>query len=377
MPVIRSTHSRRLIDVIGEDHFDNQVERGSDADIKEYRIPIHNRYPQWSSNKSEILVDSIMSNYPIHAFITSEHYDIMNSTNYKHIEDGQTRLSVLQDYIKDKYTWQGQKYSELSPDQRSFFDYYEIRVENVSKPPKMSTDDFNRELHEIFARLNSGKPLTNNDKYHLNRPYAPTLQLLDEVLNDPRYRDNFTRFIGPVGQGKGRRLLSEMVGMILPLTRRDESRTECINTSYERNSRFIYETIDEEGRQNLFAFLDFYFNILTDALASVSRVKKTYGKLTGVLGLLVYSWIVDRENTSIMHYDTWRSFIVSSLQKTFIDQIYANLRQGERRNLTGDSIAIRRNTVLEYYQQPIIQIIPVNTILNISPDHSESESDDE
>jgi hypothetical protein len=241
----------------------------------------------------------------------------------------------------------------------------------------MSTDDFNRELHEIFARLNSGKPLTNNDKYHLNRPYAPTLQLLDEVLNDPRYRDNFTRFIGPVGQGKGRRLLSEMVGMILPLTRRDESRTECINTSYERNSRFIYETIDEEGRQNLFAFLDFYFNILTDALASVSRVKKTYGKLTGVLGLLVYSWIVDRDNTSIMHYDTWRSFIVSSLQKTFIDQIYSNLRQGERRNLTGDSIAIRRNTVLEYYQQPIIQIIPVNTILNISPDHSESESDDE
>ena len=147
MPVIRSSHTRRLIDVIGLDQFDNQVERGSEEDNKEYRVPIHNRYPQWSSNKSELLIDSIMSNYPIHAFITSEHYDLMNQSNYKHIEDGQTRLSVLQNYIKDNFTWEGHKYSELTPDQKSFFNFYEIRVENISKPPRMCADDFNRELH--------------------------------------------------------------------------------------------------------------------------------------------------------------------------------------------------------------------------------------
>lgn len=38
----------------------------------------YNRYPQWPHHKCENLVDSVMKNYPIHTFITSEHKKQIN-----------------------------------------------------------------------------------------------------------------------------------------------------------------------------------------------------------------------------------------------------------------------------------------------------------
>lgn len=340
----RSCHTKRLIDVIGLESFDNMVERGSEEDNKEYRIPIYNRYPQWPHHKCENLVDSVMKNYPIHTFITSEHIDSNNNSLYKHIEDGQTRLSVLQNYIKDKFTWNDKKYSELTPNEKATFNFYEIRIENLSKSSNMSSSEFIRELHIVFDRLNSGKPLTNNDKYHLNRQYAPCLLLIDEVKES--YREHFKKYIGDVGEGKARTLLSEMVGMVLPLILNDGSSTECINTSYERNNSFIYKEIDESGRENVIEFLNFYFKLLDDSLSSVGRVKKVYGKLSGVFGLLIYSWVVDKEKTQREHYTIWKEFIINNLKKDYVDKLFSELRQGDRRNLSSSSLSIRRNIVL-------------------------------
>ena len=164
MSITRSSTTMKLWDIINPDDFNSTVERGSVDDNCYYRIPMHNRFPQWKPSKSEELVDSIMKNYPIHSIMTSRH--VRNNNIYEDIEDGQTRLSVLQNYVRGNYTWNGQTYAELSEANRNKFNSYEVRVEIIKKPPRgMSEKTFNAEIHNIFERLNSGKPLSGNDKY--------------------------------------------------------------------------------------------------------------------------------------------------------------------------------------------------------------------
>jgi len=335
----------KLWDIINPDDFNSTVERGSVDDICYYRIPMHNRFPQWKPSKSEELVDSIMKNYPIHSIMTSRH--VRNNNIYEDIEDGQTRLSVLQNYVRGNYTWNGQTYAELSETNRNKFNSYEVRVEIIKKPPRgMSEKTFNAEIHNIFERLNSGKPLSGNDKYHLHRSSSPVIILVLELKDAPEFRDNIKKYIGKIGEGKTRVLLSDMVGCVLPLTRIDTSRTDCINTSYERNSSYIRDIISEESKQNVLNFFRFYFALLDDALTSVTTPRKCYGKLSGVLGLLVYAWIQNAEHVQNRDYNIWKNFITCGLTRGYQDALFNNLRPGDRRNLTSSSLNIRWLCVL-------------------------------
>jgi hypothetical protein len=346
MSVTRVSTTMKLWDIIDPDIFDNTAVRGSVEDNKEFRIPIHNRFPQWKSSKSEDLVDSIMKNYPIHSIMTSQH--VSEGIVYKDIEDGQTRLSVLQNYTRGDYTWNGLKYAELTETERNRFNCYEVRVEIIVKPRGMSEETFNTEIHRIFERLNSGRPLSGNDKYHLYRSSSPVIMFALELKDSIEFRDYFKKYIGKIGEGKSRSLLSDTVGCVLALTRTDTSRADCINTSYERNCRYIHNDISEESRKNAIKFFRFYFALLDDALTSVTTPKKCYGKLSGVLGLLLYSWIQDKEHSED-EYDTWKSFITLSLARGYSDTLFSTLRPGDRRNLTPSSLKIRWELVLKSY----------------------------
>jgi len=344
MSIKRESTTKKLWDIINPDTFDSTVERGSVEDDKEFRIPIHNRFPQWKTSKSEDLVDSIMKNYPIHSIMTSQH--VRNGFVCKDIEDGQTRLSVLQNYTQDKYTWNGLKYSELTEEARSKFNCYEVRVEVIGKTRNMSEETFNTEIHRIFERLNSGRPLSGNDKYHLYRSSSPVIMFALELKDSIEFRDYFKKYIGKIGEGKSRSLLSDTVGCVLALTRTDTSRADCINTSYERNCRYIHDDISETSRQNAIEFFRFYFRLLDDALTSVASPKKCYGKLSGVLGLLLYGWIQDKEQVQHRDRDIWKSYITLGLARGYHDTLFSTLRPGDRRNLTSSSLKIRWELVL-------------------------------
>jgi hypothetical protein len=312
--------------------------------------------------------------------MTSEHVrnDVRNGVQVcKDIEDGQTRLSVLQNYTRDKYTWEGRKYSELTEEERNTFNCYEVRVEVIKKTRQMSEETFNSEIHKIFERLNSGRPLSGNDKYHLYRSSSPVIMFALELKDSPEFRDYFKKYIGKIGEGKSRSLLSDTVGCVLALTRTDTSRADCINTSYERNCRYIHNDISEESRKNAIGFFRFYFALLDDALTSVTTPKKCYGKLSGVLGLLVYGWIQDMEHGED-EYDTWKSFITSSLVRGYSDTLFNTLRPGDRRNLTPSSLKIRWELVLESYvqYQGPREVQPRRIILEFDDSDDSDDSDD-
>lgn len=342
MPIERTSTTKKLIDLIGLDRFDNRVERGSVADVKIYRIPEHNRFPQWNPEKRANLVDSVMYNYPIHTIMLSRH----GNTHFN-IEDGQTRMSILQDYLKNDFTWNELRFNELTQEQQTIFKTYETRVEILEKRNDTDDDDeFNRQIREIFARLNSGKPLTGNDKYHLYVKSSPVLRLIIEITEDAEFQPNFRKYIGGVGTGKTRRLLSDMMGAVLPLILTDEIQTDCINTSYERNHCYLSTEVTDHGFANVKEFFRFYFTLLNDGLPVGARIPKKFGKLSGILGLLVYSWVTDRENTISIHRAKWVRYVSEGLNKDYNRMVFHALNAGDARNLVASSIRKRVDCIL-------------------------------
>ena len=106
----RSTQQKKLgwiFEKSEDDSFKrfNYMERVSDR-FKYFRIPEHQRFPNWNKNKKKCLIDSVLRNYPIHSIICSKHHEVIDNRvkEYLDIEDGQTRLSILQEYYNGGYT---------------------------------------------------------------------------------------------------------------------------------------------------------------------------------------------------------------------------------------------------------------------------------
>jgi hypothetical protein len=371
MPIERTSTTKRLIDLIGLDRFDNSVERGSVADVKMYRIPEHNRFPQWNQEKGANLVDSIMHNYPIHTIMLSRH----GNTHFN-IEDGQTRMSVLQNYLKGAFTWNELHYNELSQEQQTNFNTYETRIEILEKRAETDDDaEFNRQIREIFARLNSGKPLTGNDKYHLYVKTSPVLRLIMDMKEDDEFQHSFRKYIGGVGTGKTRRLLSDMMGAVLPLILTGEIQTDCINTSYERNHCYLSEDVTDHGIANVKEFFRFYFTLLNDGLPVGALMLKKFGKLSGILGLLVYSWVTNRENTIGIHRAKWVRYVSEGLNKDYNRIVFHALNAGDARNLVASSIRKRVDCILA---ERLVELNIIPQQLNAAnEDLSDTEEDDD
>ena len=96
-----------------------------------FRIPEHQRFPCWNKDKKQKLVDSVLNNYPIHSIICSKHYDICDTKvkEYYDIEDGQTRLSILQSYFNGDFTNEhGYYFGDLSRSSQRILENYEVSI---------------------------------------------------------------------------------------------------------------------------------------------------------------------------------------------------------------------------------------------------------
>ena len=157
--VIREHTSRSLISLISPDQFDPNDRVGSQ---KTYRVPEHQRYPSWSQANKERLVDSVMADWIIGQITLTKHNE-PSGEEYFNVQDGQTRMGALQEFVMDEFPWNGKLYSEMTAEERARFNNYTVQLDIFKKERNMSQTDFNRVICEIFERLNSGKPLTDND----------------------------------------------------------------------------------------------------------------------------------------------------------------------------------------------------------------------
>ena len=317
-----------------------------------YRIPEHQRFPAWPTTKKQKLVDSIFKNYPIHAFIAIRHLvvDGDDVTEFCNIEDGQTRMTSLQEYMLNGYPSEagdgpndGKLYSELEPAMKERFKNYQVTLEVFSG--RGITNDV---IADIFNRLNSGKPLGDNDKFH-SRMNTPIMDFLNELKGHIDLRDNIEKFIGAIGTGKSRKGLGDIVGAILAVATRheDSGGQACINTSYEQNYKYLKKVLTNPQRNDVIAFFKAYFAMLHRANSSTTaRPKKhLYGKLSGVLGLSVFCWVSDGQIRSEIEW-----YLTKLIQNPkYEPATFRELTKGDIRNCQGASVARRVDKIIMEY----------------------------
>jgi hypothetical protein len=364
----REVYQRTLNDLISEEVF---KPRGTGETPEEstlsYRIPAHQRFPSWSLPKKQRLVESVLKDYPIHAFIM-----IRQNMDYSFVEDGQTRMTSLHEFIMDAFPCEtgtigaGKKFSELPSKMQQAFLNYQVTIESFN-----ATSTSADEMADIFERLNSGKPLSDNDKFHA-RLNTPVLAFALEIKDHPELRVDFTHFIGPIGTGKTRKLLGDIVGTINALS---FDGCACINTSYELNYKYLSNEIDSAQKDNIFQFFKAYFKMLHDSLDTFdAKPKKRFGKLSGPLGLSVCSWVNEQ---AIIACIPWYVVKVSKNSK-YEPKTFKLLSSGDKRNCQGNAIkrrldAINLQLTKEMDEQQEHQ--ELDSIDDISSDEQEEDSD--
>lgn len=345
MPVIREQTASSLIALISPDNFDPTDRVGSQ---KTYRVPEHQRYPSWSQLNKDRLVESVMLNYPIGQITLTKHYQ--DGYEYFNVQDGQTRMGALQEFVIDKFPWDGKLYSELPADDRAKFNNYVVQVDVFKKDRSMSQAEFHGIICEIFERLNSGKPLTDNDKFW-NRKDTPAMQLLHKFKTSSEFGPLIRKYMWPnVGGGKGRGGLNNFIGLILGLI---HERPECISTSFMQNGPILMNTsVDDDGERRVTDFMRWYFGLLHDVFQfSDWSVKRNFGKLSGVCGMIAVDWI----RSSVIargHYYMWKRYIeLQCSRANFERRIFAELPNGLVRNMNEISINARIDAVATVYHR--------------------------
>jgi hypothetical protein len=281
------------------------------------------------------------------------------------IEDGQTRMTTLQEYFLDGFACDsdensvgmGCKFSELPFALQQHFLNYQVTREVFHG--RQATDEH---IAEIFNRLNSGKPLSDNDKFY-SRDKTPIMRAVNGLSARPELREDFNRFIGSVGTKKTRTGLSDMVGAVLALETHikgiKSGGKACITTSYELNHRYLGDELTPAVMQTIVEVFQGYFAMLHRVVDKTAKIRKNYGKLSGILGLYICYLLENHSNLSDIDWDEWTMPAIEwyagrLLQNPkYVPHTFNDLTKGDVRNCQGGSVSRRlQKIILQYNTNP-------------------------
>jgi len=322
----RNTLNNTIAELIGDDtentltffQPDREKNEGTTAKL---RIPDHQRFYVWTASHKEALVDSVMKNCPVPLMVFTQH--VVNGEIAWFIQDGQQRLMTLQKFILGQFTWNNKYFAQLSERERSFFLNFKINYELIYNP----TAD---QVADIFERLNSGKPLTDNDKF-FNRRQSPVIAfILEELIVNPRVSDNFKKLTGLNVSSKTRVQLGDIVGAVVAI---------------------INNSVSEVKKEQVYSAFESYFAMVNQALLNkhIAKPKKVYLKLTGLLGIWLY-WLLHEDNFAAIALDEqalsrandiWIWFAQEIQDSDRKSQIFADLSGGHQRNLDVEALRAR------------------------------------
>ena len=340
----RNTLNNTIAELIGDDAentltFFQPDREKNEGTVAKLRIPEHQRFYVWTASHKEALIDSVMKNCPVPLMVFTQH--VVNGEIVWFIQDGQQRLMTLQKFILGQFTWNNKHFAQLSERERSFFLNFKINYELIYNP----TAD---QVADIFERLNSGKPLTDNDKF-FNRRQSPVIAfILEELIVNPRVSDNFKKLTGLNVSSKTRVQLGDIVGAVVAII---NNSVFCIRTSFDRIGQEIHQEMTEVKKEQVYSAFETYFSLVNQALADkhIAKPKKVYLKLTGMLGIWLY-WLLhedhfvaisDDDEALTRANDIWIWFAQEIQDSDRKSQIFANLSGGHQRNLDVEALRAR------------------------------------
>lgn len=343
------------------------------------QIPEHQRFYVWSESKQVSLIDSIMVDNPVPLMVFTE--EIINGKIITFVQDGQQRLITIQKFMLGEFQWNNKNYENFDEDERYNFLGYKITCEIIKNPTL-------EQISDIFERLNSGKPLTDNDKFWNRRASSLVSFALDELITHSELKIYFKKYVGKVAEGKTRSQLSDIIGAVTSIVKKS---CECIRNSFDRIGVFMCETISEEQKYHTIQIFKEYFELIDVGIVKSgnTKPKKIYLKLTGMLGIYLYwrlnpeyylsqSKSIDVLNKSL---SCWSWFACKIQEKSFKQNYFISLPQGAQRNVDIDALKQRTVFLMDNYSlYAHEENINLHKILiensNIDSDN-DSESDDE
>ena len=258
---------------------------------KKYRIPGHQRYNKWTLEAKENTIDSIWRNYIIGSLSLSRQSD-GNLGWFLDIEDGQSRLTVIQEYLDDKFEYRGAKFSDRTKLEQDRFLDYEFSTD-VTQPsrirPTTGLDPGTTEDHrfENFDRINKGKALEDNDKYWAlkHKPMvARAIELIEECKEDYPFMKT-DKFNTKDTNGKViRKPLDQFVTMI------DALINDAYKNTYLRHYENMCEPWTPAHKERLNQFMIFYKSIydgMIDLFPARPREKFHFNNPGKFLGMII------------------------------------------------------------------------------------------
>ena len=351
----RDTLQKKIVDLIGSCIDDTKAvfePNRSDANTPALlRIPEHQRFYVWPESKKSLLVDSIMNNCPLPLMVFTE--QPVNGETIWFVQDGQQRLITLQKFIMGEFLWNKKRYDELTMTDRLHFLGYTVTCEIIKNP----TVD---QIADIFERLNCGKPLTDNDKFWNRKDSAVVSFTLNELMRHEDLREHFRKYVGPVGSGKSRGQLSDIVGAVIAITTRS---IDCISTSFDKIGSYVCNTISDEDKERVIEVFREYFTIITLSLRkhAVPKPRKLYIKLAGMLGIYLYWRMPLPDSLKAVKDETmlaairnpikcWGWFAWNMQDKNFKKTYFESLSAGSQRNITREALRERTEYLLREFQ---------------------------
>lgn len=280
----------------------------------------------------ERLVDSVMSDFPIHAMVLSTHYEHVGEevVEYFNVQDGQQRLTTLYNFMEGKCdtTYDGKTFAEFSVDEKAKYRAYAVPCQEISKNVGITQEEYANVLTDIFERLNSGKPLSDNEKYHARRGEPAVKYATHDLPNLPGLKAGFDMFIGPIGTGQAFKLMGDMVGAVLTIIKRSGNH---LTTSFVRNFKNLSEAISEANKEKVQSTFADWFRILNLAYTNDNstplsekplKIAKRYGKLSGPFALFIIWKILQTEEITD---ECWAWTIQNWYLDEFQDNVFREL----------------------------------------------------
>ena len=329
--------------------FNSTLSDRSQSTLK-YRIPDHQRWPQWSKAAKQKFIDTIFKNYTMSGIILSQHVDQVTHCIYYNFEDGQTRASIAQDYYNNGFKYCGRFFSELTHSQQRRFENYRFTIEIIDE-----ADD--EDIHEQFERLQEGTSLKNSDKFW-NRKETPIVTFALELIGSENWRH---MYMGTHGfSSKKRTRLADVVGLIASLI--CENGVNYITPSFRRLFPILHTAITVENRAKVLHFLPFYFTICDniyemlplreweDDAGNIKKERmKSYWNLGKELGMIIWDYLDTNGETNFVKQARWIEIInIARTVPHFMDgakTLWNGLGSANAQNALAEDIATRVHRV--------------------------------
>lgn len=146
-------------------------------DFNKKKLVINKDYQRnsslWAHNAASFFIDTILNEFPFPKITIRQTIDPLNMSARREVVDGQQRLKVIQNFIKNKLTlssvsqkYKGKNFADLDQQKQEEFLSYEVSVDTVIS----GTD---QEILEVFRRMNSySLPLNKQELRHSNHQGA-------------------------------------------------------------------------------------------------------------------------------------------------------------------------------------------------------------